>query len=179
MISLVIADITTLNVQAIVNAANPQLRRGNGVCGAIFSKAGDDLDSYCNSIVIKQSKEGKENNYRCKTGNAIITPAFGLTKVNPSIKYIIHAVGPIYTDGNNKDEMLLQNAYLNSIKVANSCNVNSIAFPFISSGIYGYPVDECAKIAMNTLKSTSTVFSGDITMCAYNQSDFKVLGAYM
>ena len=124
--------ITELNVDAIVNAANSQLLEGGGVCGAIFHDAGsNELTEAC-------SKIGK-----CATGNAVITPGFNL-----SAKYIIHAVGPVWQGGNNNEAELLYNAYKNSLILAKENDCHSIAFPVISSGIYGYPKNEAWKIAI-------------------------------
>ena len=126
--------ITNLNVDAIVNAANEELREGGGVCGAIFSEAGSDkLTEACRKIGY------------CKTGNAVITPGFNLLA-----KYIIHAVGPIWYGGNDNEEKLLYSAYKQSLILAKENNCNSIAFPLISAGIYGYPKNEAWKIAIQS-----------------------------
>ena len=126
--------ITNLNVDAIVNAANEELREGGGVCGAIFSEAGSD----------KLTEACREIGY-CKTGNAVITPGFNLLA-----KYIIHAVGPIWYGGNDNEEKLLYSAYKQSLILAKENNCNSIAFPLISAGIYGYPKNEAWKIAIKS-----------------------------
>lgn len=172
MLSIIKADITSLQVEAIVNAANNKLAAGGGVCGAIFSKCGDKLVKYCNSFKLVQYNEGT---VRCKTGDAVITPAFDMHLSNTSIKYIIHAVGPVYVDGNRNEAKLLASAYRKSVEIAISCGIKSIAFPFISSGIYGYPIDECAKIAIDTLKFIENQRLIDITMCAYSDSDLSIL----
>ena len=111
--------ITELNTDAIVNAANSQLLEGGGVCGAIFNEAGSmELTDACSKIG------------GCATGEAVITPGFNL-----SAKYIIHAVGPIWQDGNNNEPELLYNAYKNSLILAMENNCHSIGFPVISSGV--------------------------------------------
>ena len=129
-------DITELNVDAIVNAANSQLQEGGGVCGAIFRKAGSmELTDAC-------SKIGS-----CETGNAVITPGFNLPA-----KYIIHAVGPIWSGGDDKEAELLYNAYKNSLILTKDNACHSIAFPLISSGIYGYPKNEAWQIAIQSCR---------------------------
>jgi O-acetyl-ADP-ribose deacetylase (regulator of RNase III) len=130
-------SITELNVDAIVNAANSQLLEGGGVCGAIFSKAGSgELAEAC-------SKIGS-----CKTGSAVITPGFNL-----QAEYIIHAVGPIWHGGNDNEAELLYSAYEQSLTLAKENNCKSIAFPLISSGIYGYPKNQAWKIAVEACRN--------------------------
>ena len=119
-------SITEMDVDCIVNAANSQLRHGGGVCGAIFAAAGArELQAACDALG------------HCPTGEAVITPGFKL-----KAKYIVHAVGPIWQGGNHKEEKLLYRCYQNAMKVACTKGCRSIAFPLISSGIYGYPVKE-------------------------------------
>ena len=126
--------ITNLNVDAIVNAANEELQEGGGVCGAIFSEAGSNkLTGACREIG------------HCKTGDAVITPGFNLLA-----KYIIHAVGPIWYGGNDNEGEILYSAYRQSLILAKENNCHSIAFPLISSGIYGYPKNEAWKIAIKS-----------------------------
>lgn len=125
-------DITELDADTIVNAANSQLLEGGGVCGAIFTKAGSyELSQACSKIG------------GCKTGGAVITPGFKL-----KAKYIIHAVGPIWQGGNNREAELLYSAYVQSLTLAKQNDCTSIAFPLISSGIYGYPKNQAWKIAV-------------------------------
>lgn len=125
-------DITELDVDAIVNAANSGLREGGGVCGAIFRKAGSvELADACSEIG------------HCKTGNAVITPGFNLQS-----KYVIHAVGPIWQGGDNNEAELLYSAYEKSLELAKENDCRSIAFPLISSGIYGYPKRQAWEIAI-------------------------------
>lgn len=129
-------DITELNVDAIVNAANSQLQEGGGVCGAIFRKAGSiELTNACSEIG------------GCETGNAVITPGFDLPA-----KYVIHAVGPIWSGGDDREAELLYNAYKHSLILAKDTNCHSIGFPLISSGIYGYPKNEAWQIAIQACK---------------------------
>jgi O-acetyl-ADP-ribose deacetylase (regulator of RNase III) len=129
-------DITTLEVDAIVNAANEHLVRGSGVCGAIFAAAGPQLDVACAAIG------------HCGTGDAVATPAFEL----PS-RWVIHTVGPIYGDDPARDADLLASCYRRSLQVAAEVGARSIAFPAISTGIYGYPPDDAAAIAVDTVRA--------------------------
>lgn len=124
-IEIIKEDITNLKVDAIVNAANTALLRGGGVCGAIFSKAGFQLDEECEKIGY------------CATGEAVITKGYDL-----KAKYIIHTVAPKWYDFriNNKEE-LFRNCYKNSFKVAIENNIKTIAFPCVGTGIYGCPVE--------------------------------------
>lgn len=119
------ADITTLNTDAIVNAANPQLSYGGGVCGAIFRAAG-----------VSKMTEACEAIGGCRTGNAVITPGFELPA-----KYVIHAVGPMWHGGNSNEDQMLYGAYFHALAVARQYNCHSVAFPLISAGIYGFPVE--------------------------------------
>ena len=127
-------DITELDVDVIVNAANSQLLQGGGVCGAIFRKAGSkELSGACDDIG------------GCETGNAVITPGFNL-----SAKYIVHAVGPIWQGGDKNEAELLCSTYRQSLILAKDNGCHSIAFPVISSGIYGYPKNQAWKMAVKT-----------------------------
>ena len=129
-------DITNMETDAIVNAANSKLLEGGGVCGEIFSKAGrDELQKECTLLA------------PCAVGHAVITKGYNLKS-----KYIIHAVGPIYKDGNSNEETYLKSAYENSLKLSKDYNLKSIAFPLISAGIYGYPKEEALNIAISTIK---------------------------
>jgi O-acetyl-ADP-ribose deacetylase (regulator of RNase III) len=117
--SIIRNDITTLRVDAIVNAANTSLQMGGGVCGAVFSAAGAErLQAACDNLA------------PIKTGEAVITQGFNLPA-----KYIIHAAGPVYRDGRHGEEALLRSCYINSLELAIKYNCESIAFPLISSGI--------------------------------------------
>jgi O-acetyl-ADP-ribose deacetylase (regulator of RNase III) len=127
-------DITTIKCDAIVNAANPSLLGGGGVDGAIHKAAGPDLLAECRKIG------------PCKHGEARITAGYNLPA-----KHVIHTPGPIYTDGKNNEAVILKNSYSNSMKLALQNNLKSIAFPAISTGVYGYPKEEAATIAIETV----------------------------
>jgi len=129
-------DITTLDVDAIVNAANAELRPGGGVCGAIHRAAGPELAGACAEIG------------GCPTGEARITPGFNL-----SAKYVIHAVGPIWQGGDAGEAGLLAGAYRTALALARAHECRSIAFPAISTGIYGYPLEEATRIAVETVRA--------------------------
>jgi O-acetyl-ADP-ribose deacetylase (regulator of RNase III) len=130
-------DITTLAVDAIVNAANADLTPGGGVCGAIHRAAGPELASDCFLLG------------RCPTGDARITPGFRLPA-----KWVIHAVGPVWRGGTGGEEVLLRSAYVRALELAQQHGAASIAFPAISTGIYGYPHSPAASIAVNAVVDT-------------------------
>ena len=134
-LKLIRNDITKMKTEAIVNAANEQLKAGSGVCGAIFNKAGyRQLTEACNAIG------------HCDTGDAVITPGFDLCR------YIIHTVGPIWRGGKYGEPELLKSCYIRSLELARKYEIESISFPLISAGIYGYPRDEAIMIAFEAIQ---------------------------
>ncbi len=136
-LEIVRSDITKMNVDAIVNAANTALKMGGGVCGAIFRTAGaSELQKACDKIG------------GCKVGEAVMTDGFKL-----DAKFIIHTPGPIWQGGSNQEAALLKAAYYNSLELAKIHQCESIAFPLISTGIYGYPKEEALQIAVSTISS--------------------------
>jgi len=137
-IEIIQGDITKINVDAIVNAANSSLLGGGGVDGAIHYAGGSAILEDCMKIRAKQGG--------CKTGEAVITGAGKLPA-----KYVIHTVGPVWNDGRNGEPEKLANCYLNSLRLAVENNCKTVAFPNISTGIYGYPKDKAAKIAYQTV----------------------------
>jgi len=139
-IEVVKGDITTMQVDAIVNAANSSLMGGGGVDGAIHRAGGPAILEDCRKIIAKQGS--------CKTGEAVITTAGNLPA-----KYIIHTVGPVWNGGSKNEAEKLSKCYLNSLQLAGKYNLLSIAFPNISTGIYGFPKKEAAQIAIRTTKS--------------------------
>jgi O-acetyl-ADP-ribose deacetylase (regulator of RNase III) len=152
-------DITTLRVDAIVNAANTDLAMGGGVCGAIFKAAGAaQLQAACDKLA------------PIKTGEAVITPGFGL-----SAKFVIHAAGPVYRHWNAaQNEELLRAAYTNSLKRAVENKCESIAFPLISSGIYGYPKDEALSVATSAIRDFISEHDIDVSLVVYDKAAFAV-----
>jgi len=135
-IEFVKGDITEADTEAIGNAANSRLAGGGGVDGAIHRKGGPDI-----------MKELKKKYRGCPTGNAVITSGGKL-----KAKYVIHAVGPVYS-GKSKDAELLANAYRRSLELCTKHGIRSISFPSISTGVYGYPVEKAAPLAVNTTRN--------------------------
>ncbi|PWT77667.1 MAG: O-acetyl-ADP-ribose deacetylase [Bacteroidetes bacterium] len=143
MIQLIKGDITKIEVDAIVNAANTSLLGGGGVDGAIHRAGGKAILEDCIRI---RNKQGG-----CKVGEAVITTAGDLPA-----KYVIHTVGPVWNNGTGKEEQLLSSAYLQSLILASENDVRSISFPNISTGVYRFPKDKAAKIAIKTVSDFLT-----------------------
>ena len=151
-------DITRLETDAIVNAANNRLLEGGGVCGAIFSAAGAyELQKECDKIGY------------CNTGDAVITKGYNL-----KAKYIIHTVGPVYGENPKEEELKLYSCYEKSLKIAKKKHLDSIAFPLISSGIYGYPKAEAMKVATKAIKDFLLENEMQVFLVVYDKKSFEI-----
>lgn len=151
-------DITQVNVDAIVNAANSALKRGGGVCGAIFAAAGSEqLRQACDAIGF------------CDVGAAVITPGFNLPA-----KYIIHAVGPVWSGGSQGEEQKLASCYRHSLDLAKEHGLESIAFPLISSGIFGYPKDQALSVAIRNIGDFLLENDMTVYLVVYDKSAFSL-----
>ena len=152
-------DITKLTVDAIVNAANTSLLGGGGVDGAIHRAAGRELVEECRTL------------HGCKIGQAKVTSGYRLPA-----KFVIHTVGPVWNGGKPGKEELLASCYRNSLKIAVEKNLSTIAFPAISTGIYGYPIHEAAIVAVGTSREFIGTSSSllEIIFCCYSLGDLKI-----
>ncbi|MBQ6589435.1 MAG: O-acetyl-ADP-ribose deacetylase [Butyrivibrio sp.] len=154
-----VGDITKLQVDAIVNAANSSLLGGGGVDGAIHRAAGPGLLDECRTL------------NGCRTGEAKITGGYNLPAA-----HVIHTVGPIYS-GSASDPEDLRNCYWNSLEVAKANNLHSIAFPGISTGVYGYPKREAAQIALSTVKewlAQNADYDMEVTFVNFSEGDYQI-----
>ena len=159
ILELLESDITEVGTDAIVNAANSRLQHGGGVAGAIVRKGGWIIQEESNMIGY------------VPVGEAAITTAGKL-----KAKYVIHAVGPVWRDGKKNEDEKLRNATLNSLKLADKNNLRSIAFPAISAGIFGFPIDRCAK---NMLSATIEYLNREtrlerVVFCLFDNKSFKI-----
>lgn len=163
-IKVIQGDITRLNVDAIVNAANSRLLGGGGVDGAIHRAAGPELLEACRKIG------------GCPTGEARLTPGFRLPAA-----HVIHTVGPVWNGGRYGEPQLLASCYTQSLNIARDNNFSSVAFPNISTGIYGYPKQEAAEIAISTVKNylKDHNFSAEITFVCFDQENYAIYQALL
>lgn len=152
-ISVARGDITTLGVDAIVNAANEQLAPGGGVCGAIFAAAGrEELQAACQAVG------------GCATGQAVATPGFGL-----AARWVIHAVGPRWQGGRKGEGALLASCYRAILEVADGLGARTVAIPAIATGTYGYPADEAAEVAVGTLTAACAAVH-EVVLVAFDEA---------
>ncbi len=159
VILLIKADITQLDTDAIVNAANSSLLGGGGVDGAIHRAAGPGLLAECRGLG------------GCPTGEARITKGYGLRA-----HYVIHTVGPVWSGGNSGEEIKLAGCYRNSMLLAEKNQCSSIAFPNVSTGIYGFPKQEAARIALQSVRETLklTPGIGQVVFCCFDNENYEL-----
>lgn len=156
MIEALLADITTLQVDAIVNAANSSLLGGGGVDGAIHRAAGPELLAYCRGLG------------GCPTGEARVSPGFMLPAT-----WVIHTVGPVWRGGGHGEAELLRNCYRNALQLAADKACSSVAFPGISTGVYGFPKEQAAAIAVEELKRRESDFQR-LICCCFSRQDLEL-----
>jgi O-acetyl-ADP-ribose deacetylase (regulator of RNase III) len=161
---IVQADITTLALDAIVNAAAPALLGGGGVDGAIHRAAGPDLLAACRAL--PEVSPG----VRCPTGEARLTRGFRLPA-----GYVIHTVGPVWHGGQRGEPGLLASCYRHSVDLAVRMGLRTIAFPAISCGIYGYPLDAAARVAIATLRASTPAHELEVTLCCFGADTAEAL----
>jgi O-acetyl-ADP-ribose deacetylase len=162
-IEIIQGDIPKVKAEAIVNAANSSLLGGGGVDGAIHRAGGPEILEQCRAIRARQGG--------CKTGDAVITTAGRL-----SASYVIHTVGPVWQGGQKKEAELLASCYRKSLELAPAHNVKTIAFPSISTGIYGYPIEQACAVALREVSSILREKEGleHVIFVCFSASDFQI-----
>ena len=161
-VEVVCDDITTLDVDAIVNAAKPSLLGGGGVDGAIHRAAGPELLAACEDLG------------GARTGEAKITEGFRLPA-----RYVIHAVGPVWSGGEHGEPELLSSCYRGALELASNAELGTVAFPCISTGVYGYPIDKAAVVAQSSVRAWLAAHRSNVTpervvFCCFSESDREV-----
>ena len=156
------ADITTLDVDAIVNAANSSLLGGGGVDGAIHRAAGPELLAECRTLG------------GCQPGEAKLTRGYLLRA-----RYVVHTVGPVWEGGTGGEPQLLASCYRRSLELAAGAGARSIAFPAISTGVYGYPVEPAAKLAVTTVRETAEAGLEEVIFCCFSARDLEIYRALL
>lgn len=160
-IEVLFGDITKIKTDAIVNAANPSLMGGGGVDGAIHRAGGSAIIEACKNIIERQGK--------CGTGQAVIT-----TGGNLPARFVIHTVGPVWQGGQQNEALLLADCYRNSLQLASSHYLETIAFPNISTGIYGFPKNLAAQIALKTIfKFLQTSLVEQVLLVCFEDENFQ------
>lgn len=160
-IQIIKGDITKENTEAIVNAANQSLLGGGGVDGAIHRAGGPQILEECK--IIRKQQGG------CPAGEAVFTTGGKLPA-----KYVIHTVGPVWQDGHHEEKTLLENCYRNSLSIAEKLNVSSIAFPNISTGVYGFPKELAAQIATETCKNYQTEIIHSLRFVCFDDENYEI-----
>ena len=163
-LEVILADITTLDVDAIVNAANASLRGGGGVDGAIHRASGPELAVASRALA------------PCATGDAVITPGFRLRA-----RHVIHTVGPVWSGGHQGEAELLGHCYARSLELAAAAGLASIAFPAISTGVFGYPRDLAAGIAVETVRQRVDDWPSieRVVFCCFDEGNARLYGRLM